>query len=292
MVTSLIIAIATQHLRGFRLHPRQEHGYPGRGLTRLGKRHLSGRTINRSHSPLVAKPRVRCGAVGLAFVRGSHRRVHGPPGSSRGGLGGGECDTRSPFLQSGRQVSAKVDGTRGAVCESSEDEGLRTTILRFSNGDVKKTLPDNRVVYYCASTGTTRTTHPGGLVVVRFPDKRTEKFYPDGSKEILFPDGTVTRLHDGREETVFPDGTLVSVARNGDKTIVFSNGQRDIHTAEFKRRELPRRHRQDGVLRWPPGDQARVREGEGQRRDWEPRPGPEVGHPRTRHGRHSQSPFC
>ncbi|XP_054578255.1 T-complex protein 10A homolog 1 isoform X2 [Eptesicus fuscus] len=142
------------------------------------------------------------------------------------------------------QVSAKVDGTRGAVCGSSEDEGLRTTILRFSNGDVKKTLPDNRVVYYCASTGTTRTTHPGGLVVVRFPDKRTEKFYPDGSKEILFPDGTVTRLHDGREETVFPDGTLVSVARNGDKTIVFSNGQRDVHTAEFKRREYA-----DGTVR-------------------------------------------
>lgn len=119
---------------------------PGPGANTLGEKAFVGRTINRSHSPLVAKPRVRCGAVGLAFVRGSHRRVHGPPGSSRGGLGGGECDTRSPFLQSGRQVSAKVDGTRGAVCESSEDEGLRTTILRFSNGDVKKTLPDNRVV--------------------------------------------------------------------------------------------------------------------------------------------------
>ncbi|XP_014397870.1 PREDICTED: uncharacterized protein LOC106726663 [Myotis brandtii] len=141
-------------------------------------------------------------------------------------------------------VSAKVGETRGAGCKDAEDEGLRTTIVRFSNGDVKKTLPDQRVVHYCASTGTTRTVHPSGLEVVRFPDKRTEKFHPNGLKEVLFPDGTVTRLHDGQEETVFPDGTSVSVARNGDKTIVFSNGQRDIHTAEFKRREFP-----DGTVR-------------------------------------------
>ena len=41
-----------------------------------------------------------------------------------------------------------------------------------------------------------------------------EKFYPDGSKESLFPDGTVRRLSDGREETVFPDGTSVRVERS------------------------------------------------------------------------------
>nr|KAF6274027.1 hypothetical protein mPipKuh1_010691 [Pipistrellus kuhlii] len=128
---------------------------------------------------------------------------------------------------------------RGAGREGLEDQGLRTTILRFSNGDVKKTLPDNRQVYYCASTRTTRITHPSGLVVVRFPNKRTEKFYPNGLKETVFPDGTVTRLCDDREETLFPDGTLLCVARNGDKTIVFSDGQRDVHTAEFKRREHP-----------------------------------------------------
>lgn len=27
--------------------------------------------------------------------------------------------------------------------------------------------------------------------------------------------------------------------RNGDKTIMFSNGQKEIHTARFKRREFP-----------------------------------------------------
>ncbi|VFV25582.1 Hypothetical predicted protein [Lynx pardinus] len=73
---------------------------------------------------------------------------------------------------------------------------------------------------------------------------RPEKYHPDGSKEAVFPDGTVKRLSDGREETVFPDGTAVSVERNGDRTIVFSNGQREIQTSCFKRREYP-----DGTIK-------------------------------------------
>ncbi|XP_036918298.1 centromere protein J-like [Sturnira hondurensis] len=127
----------------------------------------------------------------------------------------------------------------GAPKGPEKDAGAKTTVLHFLNGDVQRILPDQRVVYYCAGAQTTRTTHPSGLEVLRFPDKHTEKFYPDGSKETSFPDGTVKRLRDGREETTFPDGTSVSVERNGDRTIVFSNGQRDIHTAQFKRREYP-----------------------------------------------------
>ncbi|XP_044617462.2 centromere protein J [Equus asinus] len=115
----------------------------------------------------------------------------------------------------------------------------KTTVLWFLNGDVKKILPDQRVIYRHTSAQTMHTIYPNGLEVVQFPNGRTEKFYPDGSKEIMFPDGTVKHLKDGQEEIVFPDGTTVSVERNGDKTIVFSNGQREIHTAQFKRREYP-----------------------------------------------------
>ncbi|XP_008587372.1 PREDICTED: centromere protein J-like, partial [Galeopterus variegatus] len=115
----------------------------------------------------------------------------------------------------------------------------KTTVIRFFNGDVKKIKPDQRVVHYSATARTTHTTYPSGLVVVQFPNKQTEKFHPDGSKEIVFPDGTVKRLQGGREETLFPDGTTVRVNRNGDKTILLSNGQKEIHTAQFKRREYP-----------------------------------------------------
>ncbi|MXQ92556.1 hypothetical protein E5288_WYG005698 [Bos mutus] len=92
---------------------------------------------------------------------------------------------------------------------------------------------------HSAGAGRARTAHRRPLEVGRVPNKQTEKVCADGSKEIVFPDGTVQRLNDGREETVFPDGTIVSVERNGDKTIVLSNGQREIHTAQFKRREYP-----------------------------------------------------
>lgn len=92
---------------------------------------------------------------------------------------------------------------------------------------------------HSAGAGRARTAHRHPLEVGRVPNKQTEKVCPDGSKEIVFPDGTVQHLNDGREETVFPDGTIVSVERNGDKTIVLSNGQREIHTAQFKRREYP-----------------------------------------------------
>uniref|UniRef100_A0A2K5LAQ0 Centromere protein J C-terminal domain-containing protein n=1 Tax=Cercocebus atys TaxID=9531 RepID=A0A2K5LAQ0_CERAT len=118
------------------------------------------------------------------------------------------------------------------------------TVIWFSNGDVKKVKPDQRVIYYHANAQMTRTTSPDGLEVVQFPNKRTEKFYPDGSKEIVFPDGTVKHLKDGQEETLFPNGTIVRVERNGDKTIVLSNGQKEIHTAQFKRREYP-----DGTIK-------------------------------------------
>ncbi|EFB12949.1 hypothetical protein PANDA_007253 [Ailuropoda melanoleuca] len=181
----------------------------------------------------------------------------------------------------GEVAQALGDG-REAITFSKgtgKDQGAskKTTVLRFLNGDVKKILPDQRVVpsgsemlnrgsprcprysenksqhpagcgfplhrsetvYYYADAQITRTTYPNGLAIVRFPNKQTEKYHPDGSKEIVFPDGTVKRLSAGREKTVFPDGTVVSVERNGDRTIMFSNGQRELQTAEFERREYP-----------------------------------------------------
>ncbi|XP_044935972.1 centromere protein J-like isoform X3 [Mustela putorius furo] len=98
-------------------------------------------------------------------------------------------------------------------------------------------------VYGSADAGITHTTRPSGPADLRFPEQ-TEKYHPDGSTEIVHPDGTVRRLSGGREETVFPDGTVVTVERNGDRTIVLSNGQREIQTAGFTRREYP-----DGAVR-------------------------------------------
>ena len=62
-----------------------------------------------------------------------------------------------------------------------------------------------------------------------------EKHYPDGTKEIIFPDQTVKYLHtNGAEECIFADGTVQRVSADGERTLEFPNGQREIHTKYFK----------------------------------------------------------
>ena len=68
-----------------------------------------------------------------------------------------------------------------------------------------------------------------------YNSEQTEKLYPDGTKEITFPDQTVKYIFpNGSEESIFPDGTVIRLEKNGDKTMEFPNGQREIHTQEFK----------------------------------------------------------
>uniref|UniRef100_A0A674J5J1 Centromere protein J n=1 Tax=Terrapene triunguis TaxID=2587831 RepID=A0A674J5J1_9SAUR len=116
-------------------------------------------------------------------------------------------------LKNGCHLIFFPNGTRK---EMSSDG--KTITVTFFNGDVKQVMPDQRVV--C-------------LAFLKW-------HYPDGKKEITFPDQTIKNLFmDGREESIFPDGTIVRVQRDGSKTIEFNNGQRELHTPQFKRREYP-----------------------------------------------------
>ncbi|KAM7115414.1 centrosomal P4.1-associated protein isoform 1-T1 [Molossus nigricans] len=127
------------------------------------------------------------------------------------------------------------NGTRKEVSADG-----KTVTVTFFNGDVKQVMPDERVIYYYAATQTTHTTYPEGLEVLHFSSGQIEKHFPDGRKEITFPDQTIKNLFaDGQEESIFPDGTIVRVQRDGRKVIEFNNGQRELHTAQFKRREYP-----------------------------------------------------
>ncbi|XP_068786395.1 centromere protein J [Struthio camelus] len=120
---------------------------------------------------------------------------------------------------------------------SSDGKTITTT---FFNGDVMQVMPDQTVIYYYADAKTTHTTYSDGLEVLQFSNGQIEKHYPDGRKEITFPDQTIKNLFlDGQEESIFPDGTIVRVQRDGSKTIEFNNGQRELHTSQFKRREYP-----------------------------------------------------
>ncbi|XP_077630860.1 centrosomal P4.1-associated protein isoform X2 [Crocuta crocuta] len=132
--------------------------------------------------------------------------------------------------KNGCHVLLFPNGTRKEVSADG-----KTVTVTFFNGDVKQVMPDQRVIYYYASAQTTHTTYPEGLEVLHFSSGQI-----DGRKEITFPDQTIKNLFpDGQEESIFPDGTIVRVQRDGNKIIEFNNGQRELHTAQFKRREYP-----------------------------------------------------
>eukprot|EP01063_Lacrimia_lanifica_P015216 TRINITY_DN22029_c0_g1_i1.p1 TRINITY_DN22029_c0_g1~~TRINITY_DN22029_c0_g1_i1.p1 ORF type:complete len:836 (+),score=250.96 TRINITY_DN22029_c0_g1_i1:90-2597(+) len=83
-------------------------------------------------------------------------------------------------------------------------------ILRFNNGDVRKTYPSGKVMYYYFQEKTRHTTHRDGVQIFDFEaSQQVERHFPDGMKEISFPDGTFKYIYpDGEEESIFPDGTM------------------------------------------------------------------------------------
>lgn len=67
---------------------------------------------------------------------------------------------------------------------------------------------------------------------------QVEKRYKDGSSEIRLPNGSI-RYFDPknkhvREEWRFPDGAALTVSANGERRIVFSNGQIEVHATDHK----------------------------------------------------------
>ncbi|KAM9347788.1 centrosomal P4.1-associated protein [Symphorus nematophorus] len=138
-------------------------------------------------------------------------------------------------LAGGDRLIVFPNGTRKEVSA----DGL-TVKVTFFNGDTKQITADQRVIYYYAEAQTTHITYPDGMEVLHFPNNQTEKHFPDGRKEITFPDQTVKNLFpNGREESVLTDGTIIQVNPDGTKEIHFNTGQKEIHTADYKRREYP-----------------------------------------------------
>ncbi|XP_070589944.1 desmoplakin-like isoform X2 [Erythrolamprus reginae] len=170
------------------------------------------------------------------------------PSSCIEGKIGGEVKEEIKYLD-GKVKQLFIDGRRittypnGTKMEISTDK--KTATVTFYNGDIKKILADQTVIYYYADAQTSRTIYPDGLEVLQFPNDQIEKYHPDGTEEIIFSNQTVKRRYGGGfEETIFPDGTVVKVEKNGDKTIHFRNGQKEIQTAGSKRREYP-----DGTIK-------------------------------------------
>eukprot|EP00741_Cyanophora_paradoxa_P015279 tig00000194_g14748.t1 len=66
--------------------------------------------------------------------------------------------------------------------------------LYFTNGDIKKTYPDGKVLYFYAEAHTVHTTLPDGIEIFAFSSGQVERHFPSGRKQILFSDGTLKNM--------------------------------------------------------------------------------------------------
>ncbi|XP_033628250.1 centromere protein J-like isoform X1 [Asterias rubens] len=178
-------------------------------------------------------------------------------GVNRSSNNNNEEDEEEIHHPNGKIEEIRGDGSRvityGNQTRKEISADGQSVIVTFFNGDIKQIMPDQRVMYYYSETQTTHTTYPDGLEILQFNNNQTEKHYPNGTKEITFPDQTIKYLFpNGNEESIFPDGTVLRVDNNGERTMEFPNGQREIHTAQYKRREYP-----DGTVKtvYPDGRQ-------------------------------------
>ncbi|GFR97057.1 centromere protein J [Elysia marginata] len=131
----------------------------------------------------------------------------------------------------------------GTVKEISADG--QTIVCRLANGDIRQILPDHRVVYIFSEAQIMQTTFPDGLETFQFQNGQIERRYPDGTVEITFPSKDIKYLFpDGGQEVILTDGTVMQYNSQGERTVEYPSGDREVHTAEFQRREFP-----DGIIK-------------------------------------------
>jgi hypothetical protein len=117
---------------------------------------------------------------------------------------GDASNKREILYRSGKRETHYSNGTRKVVLRSGH------VVLYFTNGDVKRSFPSGKSTYWYAVAQTLHTQMPDGVQVFQFESSgQTERHRPDGTKEILYPDGIFKTIReDGRQETIFPDGTV------------------------------------------------------------------------------------
>ena len=81
-----------------------------------------------------------------------------------------------------------------------------TTVIRFANGDVETKFAESRTIaYFHSEDRVMQITTKDGSTLFEYPNRQIERHYIDGSKAILFPDGTKQRIDPNGHtiETVF-----------------------------------------------------------------------------------------
>ncbi|CAG9314972.1 unnamed protein product [Blepharisma stoltei] len=98
-------------------------------------------------------------------------------------------------------------------------------ITYFPNRDIKQDFPDGSTQYFFAETGAFQKVYANGKQTIRFNNGQTEKHYNDGSKKIIYPDGTVKRItSNGEEVCMFMDGVVERTDNKGVKQLIHPGG--------------------------------------------------------------------
>ncbi|XP_054278119.1 centromere protein J-like [Macrosteles quadrilineatus] len=115
----------------------------------------------------------------------------------------------------------------------------------YINGDVEEITRDGTVKYYYSKSRIWQTTLPDGLEIVDFPDGKIEKRHVDGTVEIVYSNNNKKISYpNGSQEIIYTDGTRLRIEADKTQILTLPNGQKEIHTAEWKRREYP-----DGTMK-------------------------------------------
>uniref|UniRef100_A0A1X7TNW4 Centromere protein J C-terminal domain-containing protein n=1 Tax=Amphimedon queenslandica TaxID=400682 RepID=A0A1X7TNW4_AMPQE len=135
--------------------------------------------------------------------------------------------------------SVRFSDDRGGG-EREREKGRERSVQLSCSPTNGQSYPPTATIYYYSSSQTTHTTKPDGTEIIKFKNGQSETHYRNGSKDIIFPDGTIRHvLPSGEEKIKFSDGVTQRVLTNGDKIIDFPDGQRETHTSLYKRREYP-----------------------------------------------------
>lgn len=76
-------------------------------------------------------------------------------------------------------------------------------IIYFTNGDIKQIFPEHKSVYYFKEARTVQTIFNDGLQVFKFANGQIEKHYLDGSKRIIYPNGSIRAISKEGNERLY-----------------------------------------------------------------------------------------
>ncbi|CAD8146561.1 unnamed protein product [Paramecium pentaurelia] len=123
------------------------------------------------------------------------------------------------IYKSGKKV---VEGMKGFIKEIFPNDYV---IVHFPNKDIKQELPNGIKIYYHSQNNSTQSSLPQGISVTYFSNKQLEITFVDGSKQILFQDGTKKFInYKGEEEIFYPDGVKQTIDQDKIKKTEYPNG--------------------------------------------------------------------